>query len=577
MDPTRRRIGAPPLRLISFSTDRRDRRPAPAFVAGESEAKVGGVASSTRHADPVRLAALAAFPLGPLEVDPARRRVAAADGRAETLEPRVMQVLVALVRAEGRIVSRNELMESCWSGVVVGEDALTRVIGRVRRLGEGMGEGAFAVQTISRVGYRLAATNLEAAAHLGVASQARMPQAPPPLSLPDKPSIAVLPFNNLSGDPDQEYLADAISEDIVTALSRWRWFFVIARHSSFTYRDRDLEPARIGAELGVRWLVTGSVRSHGDRVRVTVQLIDAAAGTHLWVENFDRPLTDVFALEDDVTQQIAAAIEPAVLLGEAARSHATPATSALDCFYRAMWWANKLTAEGDEQALGLFREAVRLDPGFALGHAGLARSLLAEVLYGAPVSRDDILRQSLLAARTAMRLDAREAMGCYAAAGAELYLADYAAAEHDARLAVTLNPNFAAAHYRLGHVLLFRGRPRDSIASLELALRLSPFDPQIRPMTDMLGLAHYQAGDYPAALEHARRASRFGGGAASAVQVAALAKLGRIDEAVEALNRVDRAKTSRQRPLPGPWADPTALEHLREGYRAARLARGDRL
>ncbi|HEY1879910.1 MAG TPA: hypothetical protein VGG68_08260, partial [Caulobacteraceae bacterium] len=384
---------------------------------------------------------------------------------------------------------------------------------------------------------------------------------------------------NLSGDPDQEYLADAISEDIVTALSRWRWFFVIARHSSFTFKNRDVEPARIGEELGVRYLVTGSVRAHGDRVRVAVQLADAASGSNLWAEKFDRPLTDVFALQDEVTEQVAAAIEPAVLEGEALRAEAkpAPALSALDCFYRGMSWANRLTPEGDAVAIDLFRAAVRLDPDFALGHAGLARALHAEVLYGSPASRGDILQQSLCAAREAIRLDPREAMGHYTAAGAELYLANHADAERDARLAVTLNPNFAPAHYRLGHVLLFRGQPRLAIAPLSMALRLSPFDPQLRPMTDMLGLAHFQARDYAAALEHARRAGQFGGGAASAVQVAALSKLGRIDEAIAALGRVDRAKTSRQRPLPAPWADPADLEHLREAYRSARRARGDRV
>ncbi|HWD66723.1 MAG TPA: winged helix-turn-helix domain-containing protein [Caulobacteraceae bacterium] len=527
------------------------------------------MATLARHSDPERLATLGAFPLGPLEVDPARRRITRPDGRAENLEPRVMQVLVALARAEGRIVSRNDLTDSCWPGVLVGEDALTRVIGRVRRVGEGVGEGAFAVETISKVGYRLAATHLEAGAA----------NASPPLALPDKPSIAVLPFKNLSGDQDQEYLADAISEDIVTALSRWRWFFVIARHSSFTFKNRDVEPARIGEQLGVRYLITGSVRAHGERVRVAAQLAHATSGSNLWAEKFDRPLTDVFALRDEVAEQVAAAIEPAVLEGEALRVGAkpSPALNALDCFYRGMSWSNRLTPEGDAVAIDLFRAAVRLDPDFALGHAGLARALYAQVLYGSPASREAILRESLSAARAAVRLDPREATGHYAAAGAELYLANHAAAERDARLAVALNPNFASAHYRLGHVLLFSGQPKEATTPLMMALRLSPFDPQLRPMTDMLGLAYFQARDYAAALEYARRASQFGGGAASAVQVAALSKLGRIDEAIEALGRVDRAKTSRQRPLPAPWADPAALEHLRDAYRAARRARGDKL
>jgi adenylate cyclase len=522
-----------------------------------------------RESGRIELAREAPFRLGALDVEPARRRAALDDGREEILEPRVMQVLVALVRAGGRIVSRDELLESCWRGVVVGEDALNRVIGRVRRLSEGLGSGSFAIETITKVGYRLAfasadQTRIGAIVH---------PGARPPLALPDKPSIAVLPFKNLSGDPDQEYLADAISEDIVTALSRWRWFFVIARHSSFTFKNRDVEPARIGEELGVRYLLTGGVRTSGPRVRVTVQLIDAAAGSNLWADRFDRELVDVFALQDEVTQQVAAAIEPAMLQGEAVRIERKSLEdfSAVDCFYRGMGKFNQSSV--DNEALTLFREAVRLDPALALGHVGISRSLYGRVLQRRTETADTDLDGALASARTAIRLDPREATAHFAAAGAELYLSHHAAALDEARLALSLNPNFAYAHYRLGQVLIFSGQASDAIVPIERALSLSPCDPQLWLMLETLALGHYQARAYEAAAEVARSAGRAGGGALSAVLIAALARLGRFEEASAELKRAGAvAGAASVRPVAAPYADLALREHIREGFRLGREA-----
>lgn len=518
----------------------------------------------------IELAREAAFRLGGLEVDPPRRRVALEDGREEILEPRVMQVLVALARADGRIVSRDELLESCWRGVVVGEDALNRVIGRVRRLSEGLGIGAFKIETITKVGYRLAATTSDQT-RIGAITQ---PGARPPLALPEKPSIAVLPFKNLSGDPDQEYLADAISEDVVTALSRWRWFFVIARHSSFTFKNRDLEPSRIGEELGVQYLLTGGVRTAGKRVRVTVQLIDAASGSNLWADRFDRELVDVFVLQDEVTQQVAAAIEPAMLHGEAIRIERKSLEdfSALDCFYRGMWKFNQSST--DAAALDLFREAVRLDPEMPLGHIGVSRSLYARILQRRTQTTEADLDGALTSARTAIRLDPREATAHFAAAGAELYLSHHAAALDEARLALSLNPNFAYAHYRLGQVLIFSGQAAEAIAPIERALSLSPCDPQLWLMLETLALGHYQARQYETAAEIARSAGRAGGGTLSAVLIAALARLGRFEEAAAELRRVEGQGTGQAsvRPVAAPYADLSLREHIREGFRLGREA-----
>lgn len=403
------------------------------------------------------------------------------------------------------------------------------------------------------------------------AAAAARPGHGPALPLPARPSIAVLPFKNLSGDADQEYLADAIAEDVVTALSRWRWFFVIARHSSFRYKGRNVDVGRIGRELGVRYALEGSVRKVGLRLRVTVQLLDTATGVSLWADRFDRSLVDLLALQDEITEQVVAAIEPAMLLGENARvAHKSlPSFSALECFYRGMWQLNKLTRDGDGEALLLFDEAVRRDPELSLGHVGRARVLYGRAIFGSAADAAADLREASASAQTAIGLDPREAYGYFALSGASLYLGDHTAALDNARRAVGLNPNFAYGHYRLGQVLLFAGRPAEAIGPIERSLRLSPYDPQAGPMMETLALANYQAGNYEEAARQAAAASsptdRFGSG----VLAASLARLGRAEEAARAFARARASTPSPHRPLAAPYADPAHLKHLRDGFRLA--------
>ncbi len=396
------------------------------------------------------------------------------------------------------------------------------------------------------------------------------------LALPVRPSIAVLPFKNISGDPEQEYFADAITEDIVTALSRWRWFFVIARHSSFRYKDRDVDVGRVGHELGVRYALEGSVRKVGNRVRVTAQLIDAATGSNVWADQFDRDLVDILALQDDITEQVVAAIEPAMLQGEGVRAARKSLTdfSGLDCFYRAMWHLNKLSEEGDGEALTLFREAIRRDPELSLGHIGLARVLYGRAIFGLSADPNETLREARAAAQTAIGLDGRDAYGYFAHSGASLYLGDHRTALDNANRAVALNPNFAYGHYRLGQVLIFSGRPGEAIAPIERSLRFSPYDPQLASMRDTLALANYQARNYEAAAHHAAASVDPAEPAGSAVLAASLARLGRAQEAAEAFERSRRwSRPSTRRPMAAPYADPGQREHLREGLRLAGAGR----
>ena len=520
-----------------------------------------------RDSRPVVLAREEPVKVGALTIDPAKRRVTHDDGREDFLEPRVMQVLVALLRARGDIITRDDLLASCWGGVVVGEDAINRVMSRLRRLTEDIGAGMLRLETVTRVGYRLVREG-EAPAIKGPLPA---PGERPKLSPAARLSIAVLPFKNVSGVADKEYLADAITEDLVTALSRWRWFFVIARHSSFTYKGRDIDPARIAEELGVRYILSGAVGAAGTRVRVNAHLIDASDGSNVWADKFDHQLTDVLALQDVITEEVAGVIEPAMLREEARRADRKPLEdfSALDCFYRGMSRLNQITAEGDVQALSLFRQAMAIDPDLALGYAGAARILYGQAIYGAAENPSENLNESLALAHTAIGLDAREAQGYFVAAGALLYLGQHGAALEEARAAIALNGNFAYAHYRLGQVLIFAGQPAQAMAPIERALRLSPYDPQAGPMYETLAVAYYQMRDYARAAEHARTAGRISG-AGRSVLAAALAQLGETKAAAAAVARMDPYRPSPQRPLAAPYADPAQLEHLRAGVRAAR-------
>jgi adenylate cyclase len=396
------------------------------------------------------------------------------------------------------------------------------------------------------------------------------------LALPAKPSIAVLPLENLGGDPEQEYFADAITEDIVTALSRWRWFFVIAWNSSLTYKGADVDVMRIGRELGVRYVLEGSVRKIGARVRVTAQLLDAANGSHVWADRFDRELVDVLALQDEITEQVVAAIEPAMLHSEGARIARKSLTdySALDCFHRGMWHLNRVSEDGYGQALGLFREATARDPELSLGHIGLARILYGGAIYGWSAQAIDDLRQARAEAQTAISLDPRDAYGYFAGAGASLYLGDHRAALDDARRSITLNPNFAFGHYRLGQVLIYSGRPAEAIAPIERSLRFSPYDPQLGPMLESLALAHYQARHYEEAVDQARAANHLNNARASVLLAASLAQLGRLEAAAAALPRIMEDRATKARPMIARYADPAFLDHLREGMHLARTSRG---
>ncbi len=386
--------------------------------------------------------------------------------------------------------------------------------------------------------------------------------------LPEKPSIAVLPFTDISARQQQEYFADAITEDIITALSRWRWFFVIARNSSFAYKERRAELHEIASALGVRYIVEGSVRKIGRRVRVTAQLVDAATGIHLWGSNFDSELVNILTVQDRIVENIVQSIEPTVFSNESARIMRKPLAdyTAFDCYQRGMWHLNQVTREHSTQAAALFREAIARDPELALGHIGLSRILYgAATVYGWSNDHDADLLESHRAAHTAIGLDPSDANGYFALSGAALYLGRHGEALAAALKAVELNPNLAYVQFRLAQVLIYAGRPADAVQPMLQSLGCSPIDPQLGAMRGTLALAYYQSRNYAAAVIEAREAKTNGFAAGQALLAASLAKLGRLDEARAALPAESLARVLKATARLATYVNDSDRDHLLEG------------
>lgn len=356
------------------------------------------------------------------------------------------------------------------------------------------------------------------------------------LPLPDKPSIAVLPFQNMSGDPEQEYFADGIAEDIITMLSKSRALFVIARNSTFTYKGRAADVKQVGRELGVRYVLEGSVRKAGNRVRVTGQLIESATGGHLWAERYDRDLTDIFAVQDEITANVSTAILPTMERTERERAARKPPDSldAWECYQRGMWHAFKITAVDNEVARTLFQQSLQLDQNLASAWGGLALTFANDAWMFKPTEdRAGTATNAVDHAQTCLAIDPTDAIGHFVLATALAMLGRHAEGIAQAELCVTHHPNHAWGFGVLGGNLAFGGRPAEAIEPLINALRLSPLDPLEYIWHHWMSRAHYWSGDYEAAVAMAQRAWRlrpnFHSGARTLI--AALGQLGRCDDA----------------------------------------------
>jgi adenylate cyclase len=364
-----------------------------------------------------------------------------------------------------------------------------------------------------------------------------------PLPLPDKPSIAVLPFENMSADPEQEYFADGITEDLITALSRIRWFFVTARNSVFSYKGTAPDVRRVSRDLGVRYVLEGSVRKSGNRVRITAQLIEGATGNHVWAERYDRELGDVFDLQDEMTEKIVGALEPAISKTEIQKSNAKRPDSldAWDLCQRGWWHRYRLQQEDLAKARSYFERALDADPGFVSAYAGLSDVLSYEVLFAYTNDPGPQSQRAVSLARRAVELDDEDTVAHVTLGRAYLVSKQFESAIGAFRKALQLNPYFAAAHYALGHAYILTGRLQDGIDAVRKAMVLSPQDIWMGPFYARLAQAFLAMKDYAQARDNAEEAFRCPtppNWPCKSYLVSALGHLGQMAEAEHALNQL---------------------------------------
>jgi TolB-like protein len=357
-----------------------------------------------------------------------------------------------------------------------------------------------------------------------------------PLALPDKPSLAVLPFQNMSGDPEQEYFADGIVEEITTAISRLPWLFVIARNSSFTYKGRAVDVKRVGRELGVRYVLEGSVRKAGDRVRIGGQLIDTITGAHIWADFFDGGLDHIFELQDQVAGSVVGAIEPSLRLSEIERANRKPTErlDAYDLYLRALAQFHKYTQEGMREAIALLKRALAIDPSYAPAAAMIGECRVVQRLQGWGSVSDAEIAESVRLARQAIEFGKDDPDALWMASfSLSLFAGEHATAASVVDRALALNPNSAHAWMASGWMACHQNQPRPAIEALERAIRLSPLDPLGYYFSGGLAFAHLIARQYKEASEWADRSlrelPRFT--TVIRIKVVSRAHLGRIEEA----------------------------------------------
>jgi TolB-like protein len=466
------------------------------------------------------------------------------------------------------------LLAAIWQGRIVSESALFNRINAARSAIGDTGNEQRLIKTLPRKGLRFVG-EVHEDAHSGTAAHLPGVETSPPL--PDRPSIAVLPFANMSGDPDQEHFADGISEDLITGLAHIRWLFVIARNSSFVYKSRAVDVKQVARELGVRYVLEGSVRRAGNGLRISAQLIDAQTGGHHWVERYDRKLGDIFAIQDEITRSVAGAIEPSLMAAEGVRafSRSPSDLGAWELVARAQTHFWRLTREDHAAAVGVLERAVEAYPDYPP-----ARSLLGFRLVFAAhmgwIERDQGLLAGQRHALRAIALDELDPWG-HSALG---YWAMMERRTEESiaafRRAISLNMNSAAAHAHLSHVYAFAGQDREALEHGEDAIRLSPLDPEMAYFLGGCAIAHYAAGRFTEAVRYSTEALRLRPGfqGAQRLRCASLAQASQVDEARSFL-----ATVRRQQPQLSidwirasvPYQTPELMEQFLEGMRKAGL------
>jgi adenylate cyclase len=487
---------------------------------------------------------------------------------------RALDVLGALVERSGDLVTKEAIMAAVWGRTVVESANLTVQISALRRvLDEGRVEGS-CIQTVAARGYRFVApvTRVQSASR----DQAEAFASAAPPSIPDKPSVAVLAFTNMSGSPEREFVADGIAEDIITALSRCPWLLVIGRNSSFTYKGRAVDLKQVGRELGARYVLEGGVQNVGDRLRVTAQLVEAETGVHIWANHYDRDFADIFAVQDEITESVTIAIAPVVADAEQRRAMRKPPESidAWTAFQRGIWHLHKFNLDDNARAQRFFQQAIDLDPTFAAAYCGLA--------WGHTQAATVLQTYSLTEAQNSAEALARRAIALYPA-GAEghstlgfaLWLrGDSEGAVAEARQALAISPNLAFAHAVLGSALIFSRHPREGIVAFQTAIRLDPHQSMLPSRLMHMAMGFYFCREYETAAEVAKQAIRSNPDYPNTYRwlAAALGQIGQIEEAKEALQKAITIAASSfdmyvSRRVP--WHRPEDHAHMIEGLRKA--------
>ncbi len=497
-------------------------------------------------------------------------------GEPVAIEPQVFDLLIYLVENRDRVVSKDDLIAAVWGGRAVSDSTLTSRINAARKAVGDSGEDQRLIRTVSRKGLRFVG-EVRTQILLAEDSPSEAWREPPrqALPLPDKPAIAVLPFTNMTGDSQQEYFSDGISEDIITALSRLRWFFVIARNSSFIYKGKSVHIKQVAEELGVGYVLEGSVRKSGERVRITAQLNDVATGSHVWAERYDRDLADVFAVQDDITEAIVAAIEPQLYAAENFRAKRKPPESldAWDLVMRALSHYWRVTRQDNMVAQALLEKATAIDPHYGQAHGVLA----ASHTFGAHMGWDDMARITPIAehaAAQAIEADSGDPWAHYALGCVYLFARRFEDSLAEFEFALRLNPNFSLAQGYYGLTLAYAGRWKEADLAARRALRLSPRDPLFAIYCGINSYAQFVGRNYQEAMRLARDGILQRGDFVGAHRVltAAAGMAGETEVARAALKELKRAQPNislawiaKEMPI----MQASDREHYLEGFRRA--------
>ena len=518
---------------------------------------VGELEARKQSAVPVRF--------GEFRLDPARAEFTRS-GEPVALRPKTYALLTLFVASPGRVLGKDELLAALWPKVVVTEGSLSQCVTELR---EALREhGASLIKTVARQGYRF---------------DGELLADPTPAATParDMPSIAVLPFQNLSGDPEQDYFADGMVEELITALSRMRSLFVIARSSSFTYKGRAVEAKQVGRELGVRYVLEGSVRKAGKRVRITVQLVDASMGAHIWADRFEGDLEEIFELQDRITASVVGAVAPKLQQAEIERAKRklTGSLDAYDYYLRGLAsFYQRNSHERIAEALRLFERAVELDSEFASARAMAALCYVDRKANGWMIDPVDEVSETERLARRAIQAGSDDAF----VLGAGGWALAYVVRELDAGAgfvdrALALNPNLADAWRWGGWIKNWLGEPDVAIARLAHALRLNPLDQRCPSMHSAAAHAYFFAGRHDDAVSHASifMQDQPDSQTAFRIHAASSAFAGRLMEAQQSVARLRELnpalRVSNLKNVLGPYRRPEDLAKYEEGLRLAGL------